>query len=382
MADYPPSQEHRAQTSTSDAAISDANTDALGGILRFLLLALLIGFLAGLWFVLRPFIVPLVWSVVITTATWPAYKRLRRVCPKHRSSAPLISTIILASIFLLVALPLPIRITSELRDLGKRLEHIDMAQVQSSLKEVPVLGSRLADAIFPLITESRSLATLFEAHPAQVLSFAGSAARGMLVTAAHLIATLAGCYIFYQYGEILLDQLKNVLRKVGGEKIPLMLEAVEPTVRGAAYGVIATAAAQGTLAALGYYVAGAPIPLLLGAVTGIVALIPFGPPLVYLPVAAYLSLFTSLPWFHAVGLALWGTLVVSGVDNFLRPLFISQATSGSPILLFIGVLGGVLSFGLLGVFAGPAIIAVAQLLWRDLACSSEVHIRPQEPGSL
>jgi predicted PurR-regulated permease PerM len=162
---------------------------------------------------------------------------------------------------------------------------------------------------------------------------------------------------------------------VGGEKIPLILEAVEPTVRGAAYGVIATAAAQGTLAALGYYMAGSPIPLLLGAVTGVVALIPFGPPIVYLPVAAYLSLFTPLPWYHAVGLALWGTLVVSGVDNVLRPLFISQATSGSPILVFIGVLGGVLAFGLLGVFAGPAIIAVAQLLWRDLAYPSEVRTK-------
>jgi predicted PurR-regulated permease PerM len=63
----------------------------------------------------------------------------------------------------------------------------------------------------------------------------------------------------------------------------------------------------------------------------------------------------------------WGVCVVSTIDNLLRSLFISQTTSLSPVLVFIGVIGGVLSFGLLGIFVGPALIAIAQILWLDLA---------------
>ena len=87
----------------------------------------------------------------------------------------------------------------------------------------------------------------------------------------------------------------------------------------------------------------------------------------YVPVALYLIFFSELPWYHGVGLALWGTVVVSTIDNVLRPLFISQSTKLSPMLVFVGVLGGAVSFGLLGVFIGPALIAVARWLWFRLA---------------
>lgn len=354
---------------------SSVERDALRGALRFLLLSLLVALLYGLWLVFRPFIIPLLWAVIITTATWPAYRRLRRLCPQAPSVAPLVSTFILAAVFLLAVLPLPLRATSELRDFAQSLQGIDVTRALSMLREIPMVGPLIAETVSPVLTESRSLASLLEGHSAKVLLFAGSAARGMLITGAHLIATLVGCYIFYRHGEGLVAQLNNALRRVAGERTSHVLDAIEPTVRGAAYSVVATAAAQGTLAGLGYYVAGAPMPLLLGALTGIIALIPFGPPFIYLPVAGYLSLLTPLPWYHAVGIILWGVLVVSAVDNVLRPLFISQATSGSPVLVFIGVLGGVLAFGLLGVFAGPAIIAIAQLLWRDLAQPEEPAVR-------
>jgi predicted PurR-regulated permease PerM len=103
----------------------------------------------------------------------------------------------------------------------------------------------------------------------------------------------------------------------------------------------------------------------------VVSLIPFGPPLVYVPVALYLILLSGQPWYYGAGLLVWGIGVVSTVDNLLRPLFISQATQVRPILVFIGVLGGLTAFGLLGVFIGPALIAVAQWLWLDFAQDKE-----------
>jgi predicted PurR-regulated permease PerM len=97
-------------------------------------------------------------------------------------------------------------------------------------------------------------------------------------------------------------------------------------------------------------------------------------------VAAYLIFFSDLPWFYGVGLLAWGIACISTVDNLLRSALISQATHVSPIIVFIGVLGGVLAFGLLGVFVGPALMGVAQSLWLELAQESSIlsaHASPE-----
>jgi predicted PurR-regulated permease PerM len=98
----------------------------------------------------------------------------------------------------------------------------------------------------------------------------------------------------------------------------------------------------------------------------------------YVPVALYLLFFSGLPWYHGVGLAVWGIVVVSTVDNILRPLFISHTTKLSAMLVFIGVLGGVTAFGLLGVFIGPALIAIAHWLWRELAAPGAARVAPRK----
>jgi predicted PurR-regulated permease PerM len=336
-------------------------------VLQILSGLLLIGFLAALWLVFHPFVTPLLWAIVITTATWPAFLRIRARCASPQYLAPLIATLILGVVLIVVALPLPLQLTSEIREIGEGLKELDHVQIQDTFGSIPIIGPLLAKTITPLLHESSALGALFEAHPAKMLSFAGSAAKGIAISFGNLLASLIGCYALYRHGERLLAQLKSALRNVGGEKIPKVLETIHPTVRGAAYSVVATSASQGILAAIGYYFSGAPIPLLLGAITMIAALAPWGAPLVYIPVATYLLVFTSLPWYCGIGLMVWGVCVVSTIDNLLRSLFISQTTSLSPVLVFIGVIGGVLSFGLLGIFVGPALIAIAQILWLDLA---------------
>jgi predicted PurR-regulated permease PerM len=99
----------------------------------------------------------------------------------------------------------------------------------------------------------------------------------------------------------------------------------------------------------------------------VLSLLPFGAPLLYVPVAAYLVFFADVPWYYGVGLLVWGIACVSTVDNLLRAVLISQATRVSAIVVFIGVVGGVLAFGLLGVFIGPALIGVAQTLWVEFS---------------
>jgi len=170
-------------------------------------------------------------------------------------------------------------------------------------------------------------------------------------------------------------QCRAVLRKLEGPRIDAICDTIGATVRGAAYSVVATAIAQGSLAGIGFTVAGAPLPVLLALSTMVLSLLPFGAPLLYVPVSAYLIFFTDLPWYNGAGLLLWGVGFISTVDNFLRSVLISQATQASMVLVFVGVVGGVVAFGLLGVFIGPALISVAHMLWRDFAAESK-PVRP------
>jgi predicted PurR-regulated permease PerM len=102
---------------------------------------------------------------------------------------------------------------------------------------------------------------------------------------------------------------------------------------------------------------------LLGAVTALIALVPFGAPLVWGSLSVWLIL-TGKMWF-GVGLLLWGVVLVSWIDNIIRPLVISSATRMPFLLVVFGVLGGVLAFGLVGLFIGPVLLAVSIALWRE-----------------
>jgi predicted PurR-regulated permease PerM len=335
--------------------------------IRWLLALLLIAFLSAFYFVVQPFFTPLLWAIVLATATWPLFKRLRTKLPSPTFAAPLVLTLILGAVLLVVVVPLPLQLASEIRSITSELRVIERSNVTQKITELPLVGPHLATVFESLLTDPNGLGSLISEHQAGILSVATAAARGVLSTIITAIASLVGCFFLYRYGESLLEQLRNILIRIGGPKIPELIETVHLTVKGAAYSVIATAFAQGVLAGIGYAIAGAPVPLLLALLTTVASLIPFGPPLVYLPVCAYLLFFQALPWYHAVGLAVWAIVVVSTIDNVLRPLFISQQTQLSAALVFIGVLGGVLSFGLLGVFIGPVLMAVGHWLWAEFS---------------
>ena len=120
---------------------------------------------------------------------------------------------------------------------------------------------------------------------------------------------------------------------------------------------------------MGFFVVSNPYPVLLGVLTSALSFAPLGAPLVYVPVV--LSLLGEGRYFAGGGLLIWGVAVVSTCDNVLRSLFISQSTEMSVLLVFIGIVGGVLSFGLLGLVLGPVIMAVAQGIWIDWVNQTE-----------
>jgi predicted PurR-regulated permease PerM len=277
---------------------------------------------------------------------------------------------VLGALLLILLIPLPVQLAIELKEFAANLPQFEPAALQDKVRTLPIIGQPLGEILATIVSDPMAVSSIIDQHRQAIMAFATGVARGFLSTIAVGFATLVGCFALYLYGETLTQELRTILTRVGGENTAHLLDTVHMTIRGSAYSVLATSVAQGALAGVGYYIAGAPTPLLLAMLTMVVSLIPFGPPFMYVPVSTYLLFFSGLPWYHGIGLIVWGIVVVSTIDNVLRPLFISQTTKLSAMLVLVGVLGGVASFGLLGVFIGPAIIAIAHWMWLELAQQS------------
>ena len=153
--------------------------------------------------------------------------------------------------------------------------------------------------------------------------------------------------------------------KFGGRSGQHLLVVSRQTIVGVVYGIIGAAVVEGILLALGCFVAHVPGAPLLGFVAMLVSVIPIGFPLVWLPVAAWLFFNGAVGW--GIAMLAWGACILGGVDLFMRPYFISSSSKLPLLLVVLGVFGGVGTFGLLGLFAGPTLLAVAYVLVTELS---------------
>jgi predicted PurR-regulated permease PerM len=163
-------------------------------------------------------------------------------------------------------------------------------------------------------------------------------------------------FFLFRDGEAAAARLQHATLRVAGPDARYLLDVAGQTVNSVVYGILGTALAQGVLAGIGFWVAHVPGASLLGLATFFLSVVPVGPPLIWGSAAVWLYYQGELGW--AIFLALWGLLVVSMVDNFLKPFIISRGSSLPFILVFLGVLGGVVAFGFIGVFLGPTLLAV------------------------
>jgi predicted PurR-regulated permease PerM len=324
--------------------------------------------LVGLAYViLVPFLVPIAWAAVLTYATWPVYRRLLVALGGRAGLAAALMTlaVVLAIVLPVAGLSLALADDVALAYRTLRAWSDQPPDLPAWLRELPVLGPALAASYASLRTTPGGLERLVAERAAgwsqALLATAGDVGRNV----GRLGLTLLTLFFLYRHGEELAAQTQRVAGRLAGEALRPRLALVGRTVRGVCYGILLTALAQGVLAGLGFWLVGIRGAVLLGVLTAMLALFPFGPPLVWLPVGVW-ALVTLAPW-KGIVLLLWGALVVSGVDNVLRPYLIGGATQAPFLLVLFGVLGGLTSFGLIGLFVGPAVLAVLLAIWRDWA---------------
>lgn len=178
-----------------------------------------------------------------------------------------------------------------------------------------------------------------------------------------LTLSLVFVFFFYRDGPRLSAFVLRLLHRLMGDRAEYYLELVAGTVQRVVNGVIGTAAAQGLLALIGFLIAGVPGAIVLGLVTFMLSLIPMGPPLAWIPATAWLV--WKGEYGMAVFLGIWGTFVISGVDNVLKPYLISRGGNLPLVIVLLGVFGGLLAFGFIGLFIGPTLLAVGYSLLLD-----------------
>jgi predicted PurR-regulated permease PerM len=331
---------------------------------RRLLLTILLGLLLlALYSICRPFLKSVSWAAIVVLGAWPFHSRLCRRLPRWPGLTSAITTLLLATVLLGVTVPVAGSLGPEIKSAGGVLvEYVSthLGEIKEWVSRIPVIGESLTPDVSELKEKAADLVPLAQEYSSTVFGTASVAAQGVVSFLFQVGVFCMAVFFLLYYGDRFAAQVRSLLLKMDPRTGQLVL-LVHNTVTGVLYGLVFTAIAQGLLAGFGFWVAGVRAPTVLGLATSFLSFIPYGPQLVYIPV----SLSVALGGSPGAGLllALWGFLVVSSADNVLKPLFIARQVKLPLPLTLLGVTGGLLSFGLIGVFVGPVVMGLVQSLW-------------------
>ena len=333
---------------------------------RLVLGVFLAALLISAYWVLQPFLASLGWALILCYVTWPLYHRLRTWLGNHPSAAALLMTLLLGAVFTLPVVWSINALRDEVPNAYRALQaHLEQGVpiLPQTLLKLPWIGPQLQALSEQMAADRQAfianLLRYIEPWLGNLLAILGDVG---LNTFKFGFALLAAFFI-YRDGESLLVQARQVFSQLIGERSKLYLIAIADTTRAVLYGLVFTAFAQGLLAGLGYWAAGISAPALLGLLTAVFALIPFGTPLIWGSAGIWLILTDRV--VEGSGLLIWGAVVVSQIDNLVRPILISNAARIPFVLVLFGVLGGIGAFGLIGIFIGPIVIAMLLGVWRE-----------------
>lgn len=334
--------------------------------MRYVLLTVVIGLLLviSMW-VLLPFFAAGVWATMIVVATWPWFIKLDRKLGNRRYLSVSIMTVGMLT-FLVV--PLWLSITTISKHSGQLVEFIRALAADGFpvaptwLNSIPLVGQQLNDA-WQTVAHS-GLRSLLQEYVVPHLADTGRwfigqvGGLGGVLIQFFLIVVLSA--VMYAGGENAANQARQFGKRLGGEQGLNAIILSGNAIRGVAMGVGVTAIVQTTLGSVGLAIAGVPLAGLLTAVMLMLCIAQVGPSPVIVPAVIWLF-WQGDQTGWAVFLAIWGGFTIS-IDNFIRPALIKRGADLPLLLILLGVLGGLMSFGLIGIFLGPVVLAVTYTL--------------------
>lgn len=314
--------------------------------------------------VMRYFLLIITWAVIIAYTMWPAYRWLK-VKLNHNAwlssvvMTGVISTVISLAIYWLVSI-LQAEVRYVYQILLTNFAHPPQ-KLPDSVRQIPWLGHYLQQYLDQLNVDEDGVKTQLLSWAKLWLGELGNFLRGVgryIMQLGFILVTLFFCF---RDGEQLIKQLRQGLNYFLGEYQNIYLKAAGDTARAVVYGLVLAAVGQGFMAGVGYAVADVNAPALFGIMTALLAMVPMGATLIWLPIS--LGLILSDQLWQGVGLLLWGVFMISTVDNVIRPLVISGAGKIPFLVVLFGVFGGLAAFGAVGLFLGPIILSVLMAVW-------------------
>jgi predicted PurR-regulated permease PerM len=368
--------------------------------------------LVGSFFVLKPFLTALTWAIILTYSLYPLQRVFTRWFRGSRTLAACLVTLTVTVVITGPVVLIGVSLAQDGKDLALATRNWFMAapeQAPAWMSGMPVVGDELAaywsgiaaerkrwleqldEALQTpqprpkIVVETDQGLMLREAPPAVRRQEAGPLDGEGVEESPHIVIMLGRVLLWAKSGLIaaglavgqgvtqvllsaflaffllrdapeLSQRLAVAVERLAGRRGRHLMLVAGNTVRGVIYGILGTAIAQAVVAGLGFWIAGVPGAVLLAVLTFFFAVVPFGPPLIWVPAALWLFAQGQTGW--GVFMLIWGALCISSVDNLLRPFLISQGTKLPFALIFCGVIGGALAFGLVGVFIGPTLLAV------------------------
>lgn len=371
----------------------------LGGLALLLLLI-------GGFTILKSFMTAIMWSIVLGFSLWPAQRLLTRWFGGRRTIAAIVVAI---TVFFLLVGPLVLlgfSLADDAAVLGKttrRWIESGSEKPPEWVQRLPIVGdevtsywleftadrkrwmeqiNRAAEDVPPKATivmpidssaepehagpylndpeRSRAAESRIPELLGQLLGWVRSWLPGVTLTIlkgfVQVALSVLLTFFILRDGQALGQRVAIAAARIAGNRGQRLITVAGNTVRGVVYGIIGTAVAQGLLAGFGFAIAGVPAAALLGLLAFFVSALPIGPPMIWIPATIWLFNQDRTGW--GVFMAIWGTFVVSGVDNIIKPYLISHGSKIPFVLVFLGVIGGAIAFGPVGVFLGPTLLAV------------------------
>ena len=320
--------------------------------------------IAGSLWVLRPFLAATIWASMIVVSTWPLLQAIQRRLGGRRALA---ITVMTSGMVLVLALPFWLAIDTivnhaeDIVNLAKKLTQSGIPPLPKWVAELPFFGDKVSVFWTQMIDAGpQGLVTKAQPYAAQtgtwILSQVGS--LGALLFQFLLIVSLSA--VFYANGEFGAELLRRFGRRLAGDHGENAIILAGGAIRGVALGVGVTAIVQTTLGGIGLAISGVPFASLLSALMLMLCIAQIGPSLVLFPAVAWMFWMGDTGW--AIALLIWSIIVVL-LDNFLRPMLIKKGADLPLLLIFAGVIGGLIGFGLIGIFIGPVVLAVTYTLF-------------------
>lgn len=331
--------------------------DTLAVVFLFALIA------ASVW-ILLPFLTAVVWATMIVVATWPLLLMLQRWLLGRRWLAVTVMTLLLLTIFLLpfsFAIAAFIENFKEISTLTTSLSTFTLPPPPDWLGKIPLVGAKAKSQWQQIANLSREeLATRLSPYLGGVVRWVAEQVGGLGMLLGQIVLTVLISAVLYSTGESAAGMALRFGARLAGEQGEQAIRLAGQAIYGVALGVVLTAFVHAVLGGIGLAVAGVPFAVMLTAVMFISAIVQIG----VIPI-----MLCAVGWLYWTGDTTWGTvllvwtLIIAPVDNILRPILIKKGADLPLLLIIVGVLGGLVAFGIIGLFVGPVILAVAYTLF-------------------